>query len=42
MAKPTAYTPDIKDQASVEFNKRLNELRDVKEPNNEIECNLVS
>ncbi len=31
MAKPTTYIPDIKDQASVDFNKRLNELRNVKE-----------
>lgn len=32
MAKPNPYTPDIKDKASVEFNKRLEESKGIKEP----------
>lgn len=32
MAKPTAYTPDIKDKASEIFNQKLQELKNVKEP----------
>ncbi len=43
MAKPNAFTPDIKDEASIVFNKILEEQKNFKEPAEEIEriTNLV-